>query len=184
MIGENTLENLTTTRRPARSAETVESLPATPSENGTDLHLAADVDRALHHWPSGIASAADLRRSGLRHAPGVRAHVLPQAARPGRHDGGDPRGIGRQPDRHPLNQTKERNAMWSILGFCGLIGLEVAASCTTMSSQMESGWVGSANRDPSPRTGPHRKPFGGPAICVSDGRTGPLAVGGETRITQ
>ncbi len=47
MIGENTLENLTTTRRPARSAETVESLPATPSENGTDLHLAADVDRAL-----------------------------------------------------------------------------------------------------------------------------------------
>ncbi len=34
--------------------------------------------------------------------------------------------------------------MWSILGFCGLIGLEVAASCTTMSSQMESGWVGSA----------------------------------------
>ena len=34
--------------------------------------------------------------------------------------------------------------MWSIFGCCGLILLEVAAFSTTMSSQMESGWVGSA----------------------------------------
>jgi osmotically-inducible protein OsmY len=47
VIATNVLGNLTTFRWPARSAETIEPFPATPSENATDLRLAADVDRAL-----------------------------------------------------------------------------------------------------------------------------------------
>ena len=75
-----------------------------------------------------------------------------------------------------LRQTKVRNEMWSIIGYCGLIVLEAVAVSATMSSQMESSWSASFILINVLGLAPDGERIGKPPICVSDGGTGLVAV--------